>query len=231
MPRQDVRSPPLARSAPWIAALLLPQLAAILWPRLDGALVYDRTAIASGEIWRLLSGHLVHWSPRHFAYDAAALVVLALLLAGRGGKLLGVTVVASSLAISGGVWLLRPDLDQYRGLSGIDSALFAAAAATLFLELRGARRILPLAALALFAAKLLREIATGHALFVPGAGTVVPEAHLIGGAVGLFTALPLIFGWRLRNVGVRETSRTPAAPRGPSGPSPPLAVRPRSASR
>src|SRR5580698_8778088 len=36
-------------------------------------LVYDRRAILSGQIWRLFTGHWVHFSTSHLVYDSLAL--------------------------------------------------------------------------------------------------------------------------------------------------------------
>jgi len=40
------------------------------------AWVYDRMAIADGELWRLMTGHLVHADGSHALWDIAALALL-----------------------------------------------------------------------------------------------------------------------------------------------------------
>src|SRR5688572_32682494 len=40
------------------------------------ALRYERAGVAAGELWRLLTGSMVHLGPRHLALNMAALVAL-----------------------------------------------------------------------------------------------------------------------------------------------------------
>ena len=122
-------------------------------------------------------------------------------LSGRGAFLL--CVLASAAATSAGVWLLRPDLAYYRGLSGIDCALFALVTVSLARE-GFARRdwsaaALAAAALAGFAAKTVVELATGAPLFVDAAAAgfeSVALAHALGAAVGVIVGLLPVMGGR-----------------------------------
>ena len=45
-------------------------------PGAAGALQYDRTALARGEVWRLFTAHLAHFSGNHLAWDATVALVL-----------------------------------------------------------------------------------------------------------------------------------------------------------
>jgi len=98
------------------------------------------------------------------------------------------------LAVSIGVLLCAPDIEHYRGLSGIDSALFALLA-TLVWRRRSqhSRRALLLALVpaALFLGKIAYEVIQGGALFLPGEGvpSPVPVAHLTGALCGLCIGL------------------------------------------
>jgi rhomboid family GlyGly-CTERM serine protease len=173
----------LAGTAVWLALLLGPQLAACAWPEAAALLEYDRSAIAAGELWRLVTGHLVHWSLRHWALDASALAALAVVMARARLPGLGTIVVTAMLAISACLWFVRPDVEVYRGLSGIDSALFVGVAVGLAARLQGAGRAVAWGCLALFGAKLLYEGATGLAIFLQSSD-VMYEAHLVGALVG-----------------------------------------------
>lgn len=42
-------------------------------------LQYDRRAVLDGELWRLLTGNLVHWSLPHFTLDLGAFFIVGLL--------------------------------------------------------------------------------------------------------------------------------------------------------
>src|SRR5262249_47102767 len=95
-------------------------------------------------------------------------------------------LAGSALAVSAAVWWLAPAMQRYRGLSGIDSALFVLLAVSLMQADAGSRRLGPAAwALVAFLAKVTYESATGHAIFVADdAASVVPGAHLAGAGVG-----------------------------------------------
>lgn len=158
-------------------------------------LQYDRAAIVAGQWWRVLSGHFTHWSFDHLAWDVAAFVVLAALNERRDRRQFLACTILTAVAVSAGVWLARPDMTFYRGLSGIDSGLFVLLTAGF---LRDARRqgdrlvtFATVAALAGFGAKTLWEIAAGSTVFVRDAAGFepLPLAHVIGGTIGLLIAL------------------------------------------
>jgi rhomboid family GlyGly-CTERM serine protease len=178
-----VRSFPRAARLPLTSLLLFfPALPAF---PLGGWLELDRAAVARGEVWRLLTGHWTHWTLDHLLWDSLAFLALAVFCEVRiSRRRLLATVAGSALAVSAGVWFVLPEIARYRGLSGIDSALFMLLAVTILRETRS-----PLAAVAVaaFLAKAAWEVSTGSTLFTEAAGSFVPVplAHLIGGAWGL----------------------------------------------
>jgi membrane associated rhomboid family serine protease len=96
-------------------------------------------------------------------------------------------LLASALAISAGVWFLQPELATYRGLSGLDTALFAMLAVELIGVSRRRRDLLvPVLLLAGLSGKLAFELTTGATVFVNSgeAFVPVPVAHSIGALVG-----------------------------------------------
>ena len=173
---------------PWMTAALVALCAAAsLVPA--AALEYDRARVATGEVWRLLTGQLVHWTPRMAIFDLGMLLGLGTWLEVRGDRRL----VAAALALGGGltalaVHALSPDLLVYRGSSGAASALFVLAAVRVAESRDPWTRALALAAVALFLAKAAFESLAGQTLFAgplpPGVG-VVPLVHLLGGLGGL----------------------------------------------
>ena len=153
---------------------------------------FDRSGIAAGEFWRLLTGHLVHFSPSHAGWDLAVFALAGGWLERRDrAAYLGLIALA---AAASGIWFLAvlPDMARYGGLSGLASA----SAVLLALHgIHGERRVRPLWAAVplLFAAKVCYELVTGAAAFaVPGATRfeVVPSVHVIGAlaAILLFRA-------------------------------------------
>jgi hypothetical protein len=107
-----------------------------------------------------------------------------------------VLLVGSALLVSGAVLLLEPGLRVYGGLSGVDSALFAAAAALVAtshdLPRRGGAAVAGLSGL-LFAGKVAFEMRTGGPIFSGSLTSLgvqaVPAAHLAGAVAGLAIAL------------------------------------------
>jgi rhomboid family GlyGly-CTERM serine protease len=178
-----------ARAPLFTLALLALSALAFLSP---STFELTRHGIAQGELWRLLTGHLCHYSVYHFAVDAGTLLVLgAIVERHRGSRRWAVLTGVSALAISLAFLWAEPQLDVYRGLSGIDCAAFAAVLALEMERHRGPA----LALAALFAAKLAFEQITGRFLF-PSAGLgemglPVLSAHTVGAVIGFAAAIPL----------------------------------------
>jgi rhomboid family GlyGly-CTERM serine protease len=162
------------------------------------ALEYRRGAVLGGEVWRLLTGHWVHFSAAHLAWDLLAMLALAWACRDAPRRAL-LALATASVAIPLAVAMLQPELAIYRGLSGLASTLFVLAACRRLVPRAGSedvgaarsRRVAALA-LALFGAKVAWEAATGAALFVDGAAAgfqPVPLAHLVGGLCGALASL------------------------------------------
>jgi rhomboid family GlyGly-CTERM serine protease len=174
-----------------LSVCLLAALAACFQP-ITAALEFDRAAIVADEWWRMVGGHITHWNADHLMWDGLMFAVLGALCERRSRPRFLLCLALSALAISGGIWWLLPAIESYRGLSGIDSALFTLAAATMLADARhnGDRvaAAVVLATLAGFAAKLTYEMLTGDTLFVDSAAAgfvPLPLAHVVGGCVGL----------------------------------------------
>ena len=193
--RQAAAELPIAmRNLPWITIAVAASAAAVFaLPAAAPLLEYDRQAVlAGGQLWRLFSGHLAHWSTPHLALDLGALLLLGWVAERKDRRRLGLLLVAAALVIS--VVLLRdPTWSTYRGLSGVDAALYVYVAVTLWREGASQRRpmrVVALALLAAFVGKMIVEGLSGAAIFMaPGdAQTVVLSAHVSGALVGLWFA-------------------------------------------
>lgn len=149
------------------------------------ALRYQRAAVlAEGEIWRLLTGHLVHLGPSHLWLNLAALGVGWLLCGGAYSMgRWALLALACGLGISLAFLLFEPRLDWYVGQSGVLHGLLAAGA--LAWILRREPGGWPL--LLLLASKLAWEQWSGPLpLSAESAGgPVVVDAHLYGALAGL----------------------------------------------
>jgi len=159
-------------------------------------LQYDRLAVAHGEVWRLVSAHFVHWSKEHLFWDALALGALGWMCEREGVLCFLATTAAAAVQIPLVVSIAEPQMSTYRGLSGIDSALFALLAALITRRAIGEKDWSRLGIVILisagFAAKVGLEVSTGGTLFVDSAAagmTPVPLAHVVGGLIGLGVGL------------------------------------------
>lgn len=157
----------------------------VLWAPGDAvldSLRYERSAISAGQVWRFITGHLVHASFAHLLLNLAGLGVVAALFPGefsrREWTLVGLT---SALAISAGLWWLRPQVTWYVGLSGVLHGILAAGALSWW-------RSQPRTLAALLSAVLLLKLAWEQwqgALGWSGELPVIVDAHLFGAVGGL----------------------------------------------
>jgi len=159
-------------------AVALIALLAACWP--DGlmGLRYDRSGLMDGEMWRVVTAHLVHLNRLHVFLNLLGMLLICELQWGALPLRHGIGLFGfSGMAISTLLWWLHPELVWYAGLSG---ALHGLWAGCVLFGLRSAteaplRSRLPyLAGALLLAAKLLMEF---HG------GASENTAHLIGGGV------------------------------------------------
>jgi len=181
------------RQVPVVTALVVAAgIGTYVIPGLASHLVYDRAAILSGEVWRLLTGNWVHFSPSHLFYDLLALGIAGWIIERRGYPYFGLLCVLSALGISTALLAITPEVQSYGGLSGV------ATGAIIYFALHGLKEPGPwrgicVAALVLTLGKVLLEFMTGRLTFaavdrlpfVP-----VPLSHLVGGLTA-----SLIFWW------------------------------------
>ena len=123
------------RSLPWFTlpwfTLGLGGLAALVFLGLEvfqSSLVFDREAIARGEFWRLVTGHVLHISHGHFWLNVAAFFPLAWFserVLGHTRKFMVGTFLFSAMLINAWVWWALPDIQFYAGLSAYLNTLYA----------------------------------------------------------------------------------------------------------
>lgn len=170
------------------AGVSLSALLLSYWP--DGLphLRYDRDALAAGEIWRILSGHLAHLNGVHLLLNLLGLFLLCELLlddlpAGHAWAL----SVVSAVGASGFLWCWHPEVRWYAGLSGVLHGLWAGAALAACCR----RRLLGGLACGLLLIKLMTEWLNGpsvHVVNMIGAPVVAP-AHFYGALMGVLYLL------------------------------------------
>jgi len=152
---------------------------------------YDRSALEAGQVWRLLTAHLVHLGWGHLWPNVLALLLIGALLEEFLKPLEWLTAsVAAAVAISAGLYAFDPGVQWYVGLSGVLHGLVACGA----VRMLGERRFGIGLALAIgVAAKLGWEATRGPMPFTEHAagGPVIVAAHLYGAVAGVVTGLAL----------------------------------------
>jgi rhomboid family GlyGly-CTERM serine protease len=174
-----------------VAACLL-----MAFPSLADRLQYDRSAVLEGELWRIATCHLTHWSLDHLFWDVTALLFLGFVIEQDKRRRLLTCMGLSAVLIPLAVCVCMPELSTYRGLSGIDSAVFMLLAVTLFSDSWEQRdwgwMLVCTVVMGGFAAKTGFEFATGTTVFVDATAAnmmPVPLAHVIGAGCGVLCGM------------------------------------------
>ncbi len=155
---------------------------AFAWPRLAGALIYERADILAGQVWRLWTGHLVHYTASHLVWDLAVFLAAGLWLEWIRPPLARWFYLLAPPAISAALWWGEPALARYAGLSGLATGVLVLLALVQRRRDAGAPPWFWPAVLLLVAVKVVAEATAQTPLFARmDAGVrVVPLAHLGG---------------------------------------------------
>jgi rhomboid family GlyGly-CTERM serine protease len=175
------------RRIPWVTAAVV-ALAIAVWGSTDAvkqALLYDRGAVFHGQLWRLWTGHLVHFSASHLGWNLLVVALAGAWIECSGFRARGWFAAAAPLAISLALLVGEPTLGSYGGLSGVATAAVAFACASEWR--RGAGRALWCTALGLIGIKTAWEYWGAGSLFAhytSAAVRTVPLSHLSGACFG-----------------------------------------------
>jgi rhomboid family GlyGly-CTERM serine protease len=139
-----------------------------------------------GAAWRVVTCHFTHFTYEQLAWDALVFAALGVACARRHREAFQATLFASIILVPLAVLVFAPEVTTYRGLSGLDSALFG-----MLLGMEAGRNRLAGLFAILFGIKLLVEATTGATVFVGTEATfvAVPVAHLAGALVGAAVAV------------------------------------------
>jgi len=167
--------------------VVLGSLAFFLVPELTFWTVYDRVQLLHGDIWRLITGHLVHFSWSHLVFNLGVFAVAGYLLERRHRDAYLWLIILTTLTSSLYFLLFIPDMTRYGGLSGLVSAM------VVYLSLSEIRaKVGPyyiwVLILVLFLFKVGYEVFSGDAVFASGGDSdfvVVPAAHIIGAVIAV----------------------------------------------
>ncbi len=166
---------------------------------------YHRSAIADGQIWRLLTGHLIHSNLWHLLLNLASLLMIGWLFSQHlTYKIWIIIFTLSALMISFAYYFTAPQFEYYVGLSAI---LYAVIIIGALLDIKHQPMI----------AGLILLVVTGRVIWQQIYGTaddleqlieqrVAVESHLFGIITGYFQGLILL----LREKLMREKLQYPS---------------------
>jgi rhomboid family GlyGly-CTERM serine protease len=174
----------------WPILVVALALSIYLVPNASKVLVYDRSAILSGELWRLITGHWVHFSYGHLFYDVIVLAITGWIIKHQGYRYLTSLCLLTSVSISLMLFILLPDMARYGGLSGI------AMASTVYLSIHCLNKTPPwrragLLIILLCIGKLAFDTSASRFALLDFEGEVVPVylSHHVGAICGLVVYL------------------------------------------
>ncbi|NQZ56378.1 MAG: rhombosortase [Lentisphaeraceae bacterium] len=143
---------------------------------------YDRQAIGDGTWILLFSGHFSHWDADHLMWDVLTFVLLVFLLMRENAKVFYQILFLGPWFISLFMWFGLPEMNYYRGISGIDAALFVALAMCYWQK---EDKLLALLMLVCIFGKIIWEYSSQSSIFTNEVNYVVlPLAHVAGALCG-----------------------------------------------
>lgn len=87
----------------------------------------ERSKVAQGEVWRILTSNFVHFGWAHSLMNLAAFMIFAFALSNAFSLArFTVLILCCSLAVGAGVYYLNPEYEVYAGLSGTIHGFFVA---------------------------------------------------------------------------------------------------------
>lgn len=177
----------------WTLAICVSATLIFFSPLLTAILIYDRAAIADGELWRLVTGNLVHYSAVHLGYDLLALLVAGSMIETSGYRHYPLLCLTAATCIGMVLYWSEPVMFYYAGLSGVATAAVAYLCLHGLTE-KGAWQWMCVAVLLGLGIKIGIEFMFNESLLVASGSSEfrpVPLSHLVGGAVALFLFVSL----------------------------------------
>jgi rhomboid family GlyGly-CTERM serine protease len=151
-----------------------------------GYLACDRAGVDQGQIWRLWTGHITHFSERHTVLDALMLLIVGVIAEREfGSRRIAHLLLAGAPLISFAMFIASPALKQYRGASAIAVMLATVAGMSLWRCRPNSRVALSFLAIGVAAKIAFDALGTSVTLAeLPDQVRVAWQAHLLGIMLG-----------------------------------------------
>lgn len=177
---------------PWVTIMLtfVIIILYLLGQNIFDLLMFDKKAILSGEVWRILTGHLVHCTFSHLFWNIVAFIVLGFVIETRSLNKFVASLLISWIFVSVWIFFGEKTITAYCGLSGVLTGLLVMAVYIKFKETNNKIYFFVLLATS---CKIIFEIITNNAMFSKLSGQVIPGAHIAGFIGGAFVICMGIF--------------------------------------
>ncbi len=203
--------PPLLLIMKKFTPIILALIAVILFyiPNAHELLQYDYVAINEHyQYYRLFTGHFVHYSESHLYWDVITFAVLGALCCRKSLSSFFIIIIATPLIISLSLLYFMPQLMFYRGLSGIDTALYSFVIGKMIYDKFNAKKFIYGSSLLILALLLMGKTVyefTTHSILFANANNFIPlpVAHLIG----IFCGLIVFFLFEGPNLNIKKAPR------------------------
>lgn len=155
--------------------------------------VYDREAIFRGELWRLITAHMVHFNNSHLIYNLIVFAVIGWIIEHKGYRYFKLLCLLMAFSISAVMIMLKPEMAYFGGLSGMVCGAIAYGSLLCLREQSPWRTISIISIIFLFLKVSLETYTDGSIL--PYWGTQdflpIPLSHIVGilTAVSVFLAV------------------------------------------
>lgn len=155
--------------------------------KIQEALVYNRTTILSGEIWRIFTGHFLHCDLGHLMWNIVAFLLIAGTLESNMSSYKFLKMIIMGAAwLSVGLLLLKTSLQLYCGLSGVLNFVLVI---LLFEQYKSTRHLIYPFIFILAIAKVIFEYCSTTSLFTSTSWESIPEAHFLGLGIGIIYSI------------------------------------------
>lgn len=180
-------SPLPPKAWPWATVLItVAALITFAYAQLSDVLIYQRSLIFSGQVWRTWTGHIIHFGPTHLAWDLAVFLPAGAWLENLRPRCARWLYFLGPIIISAFLLVFDPTLERYAGLSGLAIGTLVLLAVVQLAD-KNESPWLWLGVLLLVTAKLAIELRQGTPLLVSDFANIrnVPLAHFSGVGCGL----------------------------------------------
>jgi rhomboid family GlyGly-CTERM serine protease len=166
-------------------------------PAAAAMFVFDRSAVLQGEIWRLFTSHFVHFTGMQLIYNLLIFGTAGWIVEQKNRLHFALLCIFMSLVISTMLFLLKPAMIYYGGLSGLACG-FIFYCALLGMAEPGPWRVICKLTAIILPVKIILEIYNSSSILPywgPQKFIAMPTSHISGTVV----ALLFYFALRYRN--------------------------------